>query len=91
MLDVKKACKSTHKRYGNTTASLKVCATQIKFKGSWSGAVWPVRAVALFEHSHPDPSGVVQIPKYPTRTSSTARPTIFLIALAVAGDACDVE
>lgn len=26
--------KSTHKRYGNTTASLKVCATQTKFNGS---------------------------------------------------------
>lgn len=45
--------------------------------------------MALFEHSHPDPSGVVQMPKYPTRTSSTAEPTMFLIAETVAGDACD--
>ena len=49
-MKVKKArIKATIRRYGKTTASLKVAATQTRFSGSWSIDRFSTRAVALLE------------------------------------------
>jgi hypothetical protein len=69
--------------------SLNVLATQIKFSGSWSTETCPARLLALLLHSHAPPSGLMQIPKYPTRASRWARPTIFAIADVTPGLTCE--
>lgn len=69
--------------------SLNVEATQIRFKGSWSTDTCVAKLVALFEHRNEPPSGFMQMPKYPTLTSSCACPTIFAIAVVTPGSTCD--
>lgn len=61
--------RNTHMRYGNTTASLNVDATQIRFKGSLSTPRDSARIVAFWLQRKPPPFRWMQIPKYPTRTS----------------------
>lgn len=78
---------STYSRYGNTTASLKVLATQTRLSGSWSIETCSASAVALFEQRNA-PSVFTQRPKYPTRTSSCAWPTMLAIAAVTPGSTC---
>ena len=71
--------------------SLKVLATQIRFKGSWSTEICAARALALLEQRNEPPDGLTQMPKYPTRTSKIALPTMFDIAAVTPGSTCDVS
>lgn len=66
---------------------MNVVATQIKFKGSWSMLILSASAVALFEHKKA-PSVLAQRPKYPTRTSSSAWPTMLAMAAVTPGSTC---
>ena len=75
-------------RYGKTILSLKVLATHIKFNGSWSTETWAASAEALLEQRKEPPSGLMQMPKYPTLTSNCARPTIFAMAVVTPGSTC---
>lgn len=76
-------------KYGNTMLSLNVEATHIKFKGSWSTDTCVAKLVALFEQRNAPPSGFMQIPKYPTRTSRCAWPTMLAIAVVTPGSTCE--
>jgi len=76
-----------YSRYGNTTASLNVVATQTRLSGSWSMETCSASAVALFEQRNA-PSVLTQRPKYPTRTSSCACPTMLAIAAVTPGSTC---
>lgn len=78
----------THIRYGNTTLFLKVLATQIKLSGSWSMLICSANNVALFEHKKLPPSGFTHSPKYPTRTSRFASPTMLAMAAVTPGLTC---
>jgi hypothetical protein len=70
----------TYIRYGNTIISLNWLASQIKFNGSCSTDTSFASEVALLLHSHEPPSGLTQIPKYPTLAWRRAVPTILLMA-----------
>ena len=81
--------RTTHSRYGNTMLFLKVVATQMRFNGSWSMVICSANWVALLLQRKLPPSGFMQIPKYPTRTSSIALPTMFDIAVTTPGSTCE--
>ena len=57
------AGKDTHIRYGNTILSLKVFATHIKFRGSWSTDTCVAKLDALLLHKKAPPSGLMHMPK----------------------------
>ena len=78
----------TYKRYGKTTWSLNVSAIQIRFSGSWSMLICSASRVALLEQRNEPPSGLMHSPKYPTRTSSMALPTILAMAAVTPGSTC---
>ena len=78
----------THIKYGNTTLSLKVVATQMRLSGSSSMLICWAKSVALLEQRKLPPSGVTQMPKYPTRTSNCAPPTRLAIAAVTPGSTC---
>ncbi len=78
-------------KYGNTIISLNWLASQIKFRGSCDSWISFANAVALLLHSHDPPSGLMQIPKYPTLAANTALPAIFDIATWALKSTCAVE
>lgn len=79
----------TYSRYGNTMLFLNVVATQMRFNGSWSMVICSANCVALLLQRKLPPSGFMQMPKYPTRTSSIAFPTMFDIAVTTPGSTCE--
>lgn len=70
--------------------SLKVLATQIRFNGSCSTVTCDAKVVALLLQRK-DPSVLMQMPKYPTRTSSMALPTMLAMAETTPGSTCDAS
>ena len=65
--------------------SLNVEATQIRFSGSWSTLTRSARADAFWLQRKAPLSGWMQMPKYPTLTSSCAEPTMLEIAVVTPG------
>jgi hypothetical protein len=52
---------------------------------------WFARLVALLLHNHAPPSGLMQMPKYPTLASSRAVPTILAMAVWTLKFVCAVD
>lgn len=72
---------STHMRYGKTIMSLNWLASHSKFRGSSSTETSFASAVALLLHNQSPPSGLIQIPKYPTRAAKRVSPTMLAMAV----------
>ena len=83
--------KDPYIKYGKTIISLNWLASQIRFNGSWSTLTSFAKAVALLLHNHAPPSGLIQIPKYPTRADSVAWPTMLAMALWTLKSVCAVD